>query len=86
MNNCTKDKGSDTRPYLPVSIYGKVFQALLDTGSIATLIGESVAEHLINLGHEPLKAEMALSLADNSRASVTHSFEFEGEIAGNIIQ
>lgn len=74
---------ADGRPHIGVTILGKTFSALLDTGSVVNLISERVAEHLEINGIAPERKATILRMADGSRSSVVHCYKFKADIGGN---
>ncbi|KAG8291093.1 hypothetical protein J6590_068937, partial [Homalodisca vitripennis] len=71
---------ADPRPYTNVEIYGRNFKALVDTGAVASLINEEVADFLGKVGVLPARKQFKISLADNTQVSVSSIYRFKCRI------
>lgn len=71
----------DVRPYGRVKLYGREFQALLDTGSSVDLVGKNVMDHLRTKFVQPLLAKTRLRMANGLTCLAEREFHLEGEIA-----
>lgn len=64
-----------------MKILGRTFRALLDSGSIANLIGSGVVNHLQQHGVEPVRESVNLCMADGNLSNVKLSYRIFGEIS-----
>jgi len=72
----------DTRPYINIGIEGRTFCALLDTGSMVTLVGSNVAEHLDSCGYVPIDTKINLRMANGAGSQINQSYYFKCTING----
>lgn len=75
-------KQSDNRPFIPIQIFGRTFCALVDTGSMVTIIGDRIAEHLDKSGIVHWNTEINVGLADSSSNMVNKVYDFHCIIGG----
>ena len=70
----------DTRPFVEVELMGRVFMALLDTGSVVNLVGRDVSDYLCSQGVVPIEQTVPLRMADGSKCEASVSFRLTGEL------
>lgn len=73
----------DTRPYINVIVDTCVILALIDTGSMVTLVGKKVADQLYNMGIRPKTTDRKLLMANSTENKVQSMYQFHCTISGN---
>lgn len=73
---------NDRRPHVSVTIAGREFAALIDTGAVVTLIGTAVARHLEQSGIMSVSTPTVVRLANGSCSKSDQSYRFKGSIQG----
>lgn len=71
---------ADTRPHIEVRIGNRAFYALLDTGAVANAVGETVANHLRDIGQTSTTVNVGLRMADGTSSRATEEFSVSGMI------
>lgn len=78
-----KTEEIDNRLFVKTTIFDQDFVALLDTGSMVTMVSEQVARWLQQNHLTPHETSLQVKMADGSMANITESYEFFCNLNGN---
>lgn len=72
---------TDSRPHIQVTLEGRTFLALIDTGAVIDLIGNEVATFLEENGYTSHESAMHLRMADGSNVITQQEYGIVGQVA-----
>lgn len=74
---CYMQNGMDNRPYVNVTVFGKTYLSLLDSGASISCFGDSLAEEIMAESKSVSKFKRSVKTADGQRQIVAGSITAE---------